>query len=281
MQISLLPILDLQELFPLLLEQERLKAKQFQTIMDTLNESGFFIEAKKKKETEGYLELRVAKRQWKKVYCALFEDFFYMYPPHEKVSLNSEPYDWIEVRFINSIRPSKVPNTIVIRTLLNRYTFRAKHQESVAQWINAIRSIRERQTGAILPKIETHVEDRGYMYTREIDGKLLLSLTLEGKLKQKKLPKGKETTIGRSSNNTICIPDDKFISRAHAKILIENNVPFCVDLGTSAGTRVNNKKITKEALKPGDVIEVGKTELQFDGTPLKSFLPSAFLSFSK
>jgi hypothetical protein len=250
-----------EELFPLLLEQERLKAKQFQNIMNALSESGFFIEPRHKKETEGYLELRVAKRQWKKVYCALFDDFFYMYPPHEKVSLNSEPYDWIQVNFINSIRPSKVPNTIVIRTLLNRFTFKAKHEQAVAQWINAIRSIRERQTGAILPKIETHADDRGYFYSRDIDGKVSLTFVLEGKVKTKKLPKGKEAGIGRSSNNTICIPDDKFISRAHAKVIVEHNVPYCVDLGSSAGTKVNGKRITKEPLKPGDIIEVGKTEL--------------------
>lgn len=262
------------------MEQERLKAKQFQTIMDTLSESGFFIEPKRKKETEGYLELRVAKRQWKKVYCALFEDFFYMYPPHEKISLNSEPYDWIEVRFINSIRPSKVPNTIVVRTLLNRYTFRAKHQEAVAQWVNAIRTVRERQTGAPISKIETLTEDRGYHYTREIDGKVSLSLVLDGKVKTKKIPKGKEACIGRSSNNLICIPDDKFISRAHAKVLIENNIPYCVDLGSSAGTKVNGKRITKEPLKPGDIIEVGKTELTVDGSfPLLSFYLLFFLLF--
>lgn len=249
-----------------MLEQEKLKAKQFQNIMKALSESGVFIEPKHKKETEGYLELRVAKRQWKRVYCALFDDFFYMYPPHEKVSLNSEPYDWIEVNFINSIRPSKISNTIVIRTLLNRFTFRAKHQEAVAQWINAIRSVRERQTGAILPKIETHTSDHGYVYTRDIDGKMSLSYMMEGKLKTKKLPKGREAGIGRSSNNAVSISEDKYISRAHAKVILEHNVPYCVDLGSSAGTKVNGKKITKEALKPGDVIEVGKTELTFDGT---------------
>ena len=243
--------------------------------MGALAESGVFIEPKHKKETEGYLELRVAKRQWKRVYCALFDDFFYMYPPHEKVSLNSEPYDWIEVNFINSIRPSKIPNTIVIRTLLNRYTFRAKHQEAVAQWINAIRSVREKQTGAILPKIETHTTDRGYVYTRDIDGKMMLTLPLDGKMKTRKLPKGREAGIGRSSNNIICITEDKYISRAHAKVILEHNVPFCVDLGSSAGTKVNGQKITKVALRPGDIIEVGKTELTFDGTShsLRLFSP--------
>lgn len=250
-----------EELFPLLMEQERLKAKQFQNIMSALSESGFFIEPRHKKETEGYLEVRVAKRQWKKVYCALFDDFFYMYPPHEKVSLNSEPYDWIQVNFINSIRPSKIPNTIVIRTLLNRFTFRAKHDQAVAQWINAIRTIRERQTGAVLPKIETRSDDRGYFYSRDIDGKISISMIVDGKVKSKKLAKGKEAGIGRSSNNAICIADDKYISRAHAKIIIEYNVPYCVDLGSSAGTKVNGKRITKEPLKPGDIIEVGKTEL--------------------
>lgn len=243
-----------------------MKVKQFQSIMKALQESGFFIEPKHKKENEGYLELRVGKRKWKKVYCALFADFFYMYPPHEKVSLNVEPYDWIEVSFINSIRPSKSSNTLVIRTLLNRFTFKAKHEEAVAQWINAIRAIREKQTGAALPKIETSVNDKGYIYTRDIDGKVSLTMHVDGKAKTKKLPKGKEAGIGRSSSNVICISDDKYISRAHAKIVIEGNVPYCVDLGSSAGTKVNGKRITKEALKPGDIIEVGKTELLVEGT---------------
>ena len=83
--------------------------------------------------------------------------------------------------------------------------------------------------------------------------------------KIKKLPKAKEHTIGRSSSNSVCLPDDKRISRAHCRIVVENNVPYIIDLGTNSGTLLNGTKITRHPLKPGDVIEIGKSKLIFEG----------------
>jgi len=70
--------------------------------------------------------------------------------------------------------------------------------------------------------------------------------------------------VGRSSSNSIRVTCDKYISRSHFKIVIENNVPFVADLGQSKqGTTLNEVRITKAPLKPGDLIGVGKSQFIF------------------
>jgi len=86
----------------------------------------------------------------------------------------------------------------------------------------------------------------------------------DGRQKVHKLSKGGNSTIGRSSSNDVVLTADKYISRSHFKIVVDNNVPYLMDLGQAKdGTKLNGKKITKAPLKPGDLIGLGKSNLIF------------------
>ena len=65
-------------------------------------------------------------------------------------------------------------------------------------------------------------------------------------------------TIGRLPENRICI-SNMGISRRHAKIERDaNNNLEISDLNSLNGTFVNNKKVSKTVLSPGDIITIGK-----------------------
>ncbi len=70
-------------------------------------------------------------------------------------------------------------------------------------------------------------------------------------------------TIGRSSRNDICI-NDPFASRLHAEIRREKDAFFVVDNGSANGTYHNGERFTGSApLRPGDIVRIGETEIQF------------------
>ena len=69
-------------------------------------------------------------------------------------------------------------------------------------------------------------------------------------------------TIGRKADNDIHI-DNLAVSGNHAKILTILNDSFIEDLSSTNGTYINGEKITKQALKNGDVIVIGKHELKY------------------
>jgi len=71
-----------------------------------------------------------------------------------------------------------------------------------------------------------------------------------------------ETTIGRKPENTIHI-DNLAVSSRHARVLKIGNKVILEDLGSTNGTTVNNKEISKHILKNGDVIATGKHTLTF------------------
>ncbi len=70
--------------------------------------------------------------------------------------------------------------------------------------------------------------------------------------------------LGRAPNCNINLPYS-WVSRQHAMIQVEENgVHNIIDLGSSNGTFVNNTRIfTPTALRTGDIIRIGKTELLF------------------
>ncbi len=71
-----------------------------------------------------------------------------------------------------------------------------------------------------------------------------------------------ETTIGRKEGNTIHI-DNLAVSGRHARILKIGNKVILEDLGSTNGTQVNGKGVTKHVLSHGDVVTVGKHTLTF------------------
>jgi DNA-binding CsgD family transcriptional regulator len=73
---------------------------------------------------------------------------------------------------------------------------------------------------------------------------------------------GARTTIGRAPDCDVVVDDDG-VSRHHACLEIdaEGNADV-VDLESKNGTRVNGGAITRERLRPGDLVEVGSIRLE-------------------
>ncbi len=71
-------------------------------------------------------------------------------------------------------------------------------------------------------------------------------------------------TIGRDERNTIGLFKDDLIAQQHAEFINENGRTVVADKGSATGTFVNKKKVTgRQALKDGDVIDVGKATIVF------------------
>ncbi|HZU07444.1 MAG TPA: anti-sigma factor antagonist [Chloroflexota bacterium] len=69
--------------------------------------------------------------------------------------------------------------------------------------------------------------------------------------------------IGRRSDSDILI-DDPSVSRRHAQILYRDGRYYLVDLGSSNGTTLNGRPVTRPApLAHGDVLQLGGTRLTF------------------
>jgi pSer/pThr/pTyr-binding forkhead associated (FHA) protein len=69
--------------------------------------------------------------------------------------------------------------------------------------------------------------------------------------------------LGRLDSNDIPVQDKK-ASREHAKIYRQGQQFAIVDLNSSNGTFVNDEKITKRILKPGDEIGIGTVRMRFE-----------------
>jgi serine/threonine protein kinase len=80
---------------------------------------------------------------------------------------------------------------------------------------------------------------------------------------------GKDLILGRSAQAHYQINDPR-ASRNHCVIALEGDQVSVLCNGGSGGTLVNGQKVTQQKLKPGDVIQVGDTQLrlQFGDLPL-------------
>lgn len=89
-----------------------------------------------------------------------------------------------------------------------------------------------------------------------------LILSLDGAF-LRDIPLSKERmTIGRRSSNDIHI-DNLAVSGEHAAISTIGNDSFLEDLGSTNGTLVNGRPVTKHVLRHGDVVVVGKYQLKY------------------
>jgi pSer/pThr/pTyr-binding forkhead associated (FHA) protein len=69
-------------------------------------------------------------------------------------------------------------------------------------------------------------------------------------------------SIGRDEHNAVCL-GDKSVSRHHATVQRVFRGFIIQDEGSTNGTRVNGRAITKQFLKHRDLIEIGKYHLRF------------------
>jgi len=66
--------------------------------------------------------------------------------------------------------------------------------------------------------------------------------------------------IGRRLDNDLVLNDPR-VSRHHLQLIARHGRYIARDVGSTAGTYVNGRKIEERVLKPGDVIQVGAIEL--------------------
>src|ERR1700761_7378759 len=78
-------------------------------------------------------------------------------------------------------------------------------------------------------------------------------------------------TLGRSSANELCYPDDAGLSRQHLALTRNGEQWQVEDLGSKNGTVLNGKRIDKPMVfKPGDRISAGHLTIEFAETPSTS-----------
>lgn len=65
-----------------------------------------------------------------------------------------------------------------------------------------------------------------------------------------------DTSIGRSSENTLSLPC-RVASRAHARVELVGGIPLLRDLGSKNGTFLNGQRIQEAALSENDIVRIG------------------------
>ncbi|HEX6813249.1 MAG TPA: FHA domain-containing protein [Planctomycetota bacterium] len=76
------------------------------------------------------------------------------------------------------------------------------------------------------------------------------------------LPVSNGVVVGRVAGCDLVINDAK-ASRRHARFVVESGVVEIEDLGSSNGTLLNNKPVTRRMLRDGDQVQIGKTIITF------------------
>jgi pSer/pThr/pTyr-binding forkhead associated (FHA) protein len=70
--------------------------------------------------------------------------------------------------------------------------------------------------------------------------------------------------IGRDPNVDIALSSDTKASRNHARLVSDAGGIVIEDTGSTNGTYVNGRRITRQALVPGDAVVVGGTQFRFE-----------------
>jgi peptidoglycan hydrolase CwlO-like protein len=73
---------------------------------------------------------------------------------------------------------------------------------------------------------------------------------------------GRRTRIGRGSDNELVL-DTKHVSRYHAVLLAGPVHTSIEDLNSTNGVFVNGKRVTRQALKDGDRVAIGRTQYRY------------------
>lgn len=74
---------------------------------------------------------------------------------------------------------------------------------------------------------------------------------------------GQELLIGRGSECSLIL-DEPGVSRAHARIVPENEEFQLEDLGSTNGVVVGGQRVSRHCLQPGDILRLGSALLKFD-----------------
>ncbi|MCY4531302.1 MAG: FHA domain-containing protein [Gammaproteobacteria bacterium] len=99
-----------------------------------------------------------------------------------------------------------------------------------------------------------------YLLSGETGAGRSVSLKIPGSLLS-----GDGAIIGRSPRNSTLLIDNKTLSREHARLFGEDDALYIEDLGSTNGTRVNDRKLepgTPIAVSDGDVVELGVVKVE-------------------
>ncbi len=69
-------------------------------------------------------------------------------------------------------------------------------------------------------------------------------------------------SIGRASDNDVIV-DDPEVSRHHCQLKLQHGAYSFADLGSRNGSWINGQPVSEVALGPGDSIQIGSTEIEF------------------
>jgi pSer/pThr/pTyr-binding forkhead associated (FHA) protein len=83
-----------------------------------------------------------------------------------------------------------------------------------------------------------------------------------GRGREIRLDPKRPMSMGRSQTNELVLEDDA-ISGQHCRVRHEDEGWVLHDLGSTNGTRVNERRVDRHRLKGGDLISLGETSLQF------------------
>lgn len=79
-----------------------------------------------------------------------------------------------------------------------------------------------------------------------------------------------DITVGRALDNDIVLESND-VSRHHIRVEPAGTLLRIIDLGSTNGTRVNGRRVQEHLLRPGDLVELGSTQLLFQaGDPTAS-----------
>jgi len=77
-----------------------------------------------------------------------------------------------------------------------------------------------------------------------------------------RLPTGSVKTVGRTARADFIL-DAALVSRIHCRLTADKSDQLVVeDLGSTNGTKVNGQIVTRQVLRPGDVLTIGRVEFQ-------------------
>ncbi|MDP8256376.1 MAG: FHA domain-containing protein [Candidatus Alcyoniella australis] len=68
--------------------------------------------------------------------------------------------------------------------------------------------------------------------------------------------------MGRSHKCDVTL-NQQFVSRLHCRIVVSNEGPYIVDLGSTNGTYVNGRRVSSQPIENGDRIKVGESRFLF------------------
>lgn len=105
--------------------------------------------------------------------------------------------------------------------------------------------------------------------------RMQVNLVMFKKGQRKDFPvKSATTTIGRKEDCGLRVPIND-VSRVHCVLTVKGEQLVVKDLGSANGTYVNDRRVSEQALRPGDTLKVGPIvfTVQINGRPTEIISP--------